>query len=107
MKNIVGLCDRDTAIGLKLAGIKKVYVPEEDNVKKTFYEIVDNEDAGVVFINEKYAERLGKELKEYRLRNDIPVVVEIPDKKGWMEDRVDFISDLTKKAVGIRIDKKE
>ena len=54
---------------------------------------------------EKIAEDLGKYLKEYRIRNNIPIIVEIPDKKGRISEHVDFVSHLIKKAVGIEVKK--
>lgn len=103
---LAAICDKDTAVGLRLAGIHDLYVPEENPVK-ILDEITKRNDVGVVFVTEKIAERISKELKEFRLRYDIPIIVEIPDKKGHLEDHVDFISHLIKRAVGIDIGKKE
>ena len=54
----------------------------------------------------KIAEELGKDLKDFRLINNIPIIVEIPDKKGRKKEHVDFVSHLIKKAVGIEVSKK-
>ncbi len=103
---LAAICDKDTAVGLRLAGIHKLYVPGENPVK-ILDEISERNDVGVVFVTEKIAESISKDLKEFRLRYDVPVIVEIPDKKGRLEDHVDFISHLIKRAVGIDIGKKE
>ncbi len=103
---LAAICDKDTAVGLRLAGIHELYVPEENPVK-ILDEISERNDVGVVFVTEKIAESISKDLKEFRLRYDVPVIVEIPDKKGRLEDHVDFISHLIKRAVGIDIGKKE
>lgn len=102
---IAGICDNDTAMGLRLAGIKEVYVPKGDAVK-IWNEISDREDIGIVFITEKIVEDIGKYLKDYRIRNNVPIVVEIPDKKGRRSEHLDFVSHLIKKAVGVEVDKK-
>jgi len=102
---IAGICDNDTAMGLRLAGIKEVYVPNGDAVK-IWNEISDREDIGIVFITEKIVEDIGKYLKDYRIRNNVPIVVEIPDKKGQRSEHLDFVSHLIKKAVGVEVDKK-
>jgi len=102
---IAGICDNDTAMGLRLAGIKKVYVPNGDAVK-IWNEISDKDDIGIVFITEKIVEDIGKYLKDYRIRNNVPIVVEIPDKKGRRSEHLDFVSHLIKKAVGVEVGKK-
>ncbi len=102
---IAGICDNDTAMGLRLAGIKEVYVPNGDAVK-IWNEVSDRDDIGIVFITEKIVEDIGKYLKDYRIRNNIPIIIEIPDKKGRISDHVDFVSHLIKKAVGVEVDKK-
>ena len=60
---------------------------------------------GVVLITEKIADEISKDLKDFRLVNTIPIVLEIPDKKGRIKDHTDFASHLVKKAVGVNIDK--
>lgn len=101
---LAALCDRDTAVGLRLAGIQEIYVSEGNEVK-LWNQISERDDIGIVFINEKIAEDLDKDLKEYRLRNNVPIIIEIPDKKGRRKDHVDFVSHLIKKAVGVEINK--
>jgi len=103
--NVIALCDKDTAAGLRLAGIHTVYVPsQEHSALHYWHEIEDNiSSIGVIIVTEAIANELGKELKEFRLRNVIPIVVEIPDKHGRKPDHVDYISHLIKKAVGMEI----
>jgi len=101
---LAALCDKDTAVGLRLAGIQEIYVSEGNEVK-LWNQIPERDDIGIVFINEKIAEDLDKYLKEYRLRNNVPIIIEIPDKKGRRKDHVDFVSHLIKKAVGVEINK--
>jgi len=99
---LAALCDKDTAVGLRLAGIQETYVSEGNEVE-LWNQISEIDDIGIVFINEKIAEDLDKDLKEYRLKNNIPIIIEIPDKKGRRKDHVDFVSHLIKKAVGVEI----
>lgn len=101
---IAGFCDFDTAVGLGLAGITEIFVPSNKAVS-VWNEIIERDDIGIVFVTEKIAEELGKHLKDYRIRNNIPIVVEIPDKNGRIKDHVDFVSHLIKKAVGVEVNK--
>lgn len=99
---IAALCDNDTAVGFRLAGIQDLFVPN-GNAKELWNKICERDDIGLLFITEKIAETLGKYLREFRVSYDTPIIVEIPDKKGRMKDHVDFISQLIKKAVGVEV----
>jgi len=103
---LAAICDRDTAVGLRIAGIHELLIPDDKPVNM-LDRIIERDDIGVVFITEKIARDISKYLKDFRMQNDTPIIVEIPDKKGRLEDHVDFISHLIKKAVGIDISKKE
>jgi V/A-type H+-transporting ATPase subunit F len=102
---IAGICDKDTAVGLRLAGIQEFFIPDKDNPRKTWQEFSERDDLGVVFITEKIAEEMSKDLKEFRIKNILPIIVEIPDKKGHMKEHMDYISHLIKKAVGVEVKK--
>ncbi|MEM4257728.1 MAG: V-type ATP synthase subunit F [Candidatus Thermoplasmatota archaeon] len=103
---LAALCDRDTAVGLRLGGIHEIFIVD-GNPQNVFDQIRARNDLGVLFITESIVEQLGKPLKEFRLRHQLPLIVEIPDKKGHIEDHIDYVSYLIKKAVGIDIGKKE
>lgn len=103
---LAALCDADTGMGLRLAGVHEVFTVE-DNPIPAFDKIQDRKDLGVVFITESIADAIGMQLKEFRLRNTLPIVVEIPDKTGKTTDHVDFVSVLVKRAVGIDVSKQK
>jgi len=101
---LAALCDKDTAIGLRLAGVSELFIANGKPLD-IWNQIIDRDDIGILFVTEKIAEDLGKYLKDFRIRNNIPIIVEIPDKKGRVIDHVDFVSHLIKKAVGIEVKK--
>jgi V/A-type H+-transporting ATPase subunit F len=101
---LIGLCDQDTAIALRLGGIHEVYVPK-DNLISLWNSITERNDVGIVFITEQLVEDLGNHLSDYRIRNTFPLIIELPDKKGRKKDHVDYISHLIKKAVGVEVHK--
>jgi len=103
---IAAIVDRDTAVGLRLAGVKEIFIPNKDSLK-IWSQLTDRDNIGIVFITEKIAEDLDKHLKDYRLRNNIPIFVEIPDKFGRKYDHIDFVSHLIKKAVGVEVGKEK
>jgi len=103
---LAGLCDKDTASGLRLAGVKEIYIPDENELV-LWNQIKERDDIGILFITEEIVQILDKHLKDYRLINNVPIVIEIPDKKGRKKEHIDFVSHLIKKAVGIEIEKEK
>jgi len=99
---IAGLIDKDTAIGFRLSGVKDLYITNGDSSKK-WDEIIERDDVGVIFITEKNAEEIKNKLNDFRLKNTLPIIVEIPDKNGRIITHIDYISSLIKKAVGVEI----
>ena len=94
---IIALCDPDTAIGLRLAGLDTIYTPtKERSLRQIWNDIEDNpKDIGLIIVTESYAEEIGKQLKDYRLRTVLPIIIEIPDKTGRKKDHVDYVSHLS------------
>jgi V/A-type H+-transporting ATPase subunit F len=102
---LAAICDNDTAVGLRIAGVHEVHTVKEKEALEIWNNISNMDDIGIIFITEEIAETLDKYLKEFRIRNNLPIIVEIPDKKGRRKDHVDFVSHLIKKAVGIEVNR--
>lgn len=102
---VIALTDKDTKAGLRLAGIKTVYVPDEKTTALSYWHNIEDhiEEIGLIIVTEQIAEEIGKKLNEFRLRHVIPIIIEIPDKQGRKPDHTDYISYLIKKAVGMEI----
>ena len=49
---LAALCDKDTAVGLRLAGIKDTYILE-GNASHVWNEVSSKDDIGILFITEK------------------------------------------------------
>jgi len=101
---LAAFCDRDTATALRLAGIKDLFI-SEGNEKGIWNKIIERNDIGILFITEQISQNLDKYIRDFRLANNVPIIVEIPDKKGRIKDHVDFVSYLIKKAVGVEVNK--
>lgn len=105
--NIIALCDKDTAIGLRLAGVPTVLVPDEQQNTQQLWNTIedDHTEIGLVIITEAIADTLGKQLEQFRIRNLLPIIIEIPDKQGRKTDHVDYVDHIIKKAVGMELKK--
>jgi len=105
--------DRETAIGFRLAGVRAVYeVPRDEKEKENktlnlLDKLVNEDGTAIIIINERLA-------AEARVRDKIrainenkrgvtPIIVEIPDKRGPMEQKVSEIERLIKRAVGVAL----
>ena len=101
---LAAFCDQDTATGLRLAGIKDLFV-SEGNEKDIWDKIIQRNDIGILFITQQISQNLDKYIRDFRIAKNIPIILEIPSKKAPIEGYVDFISLLIKKAVGVEINK--
>lgn len=105
--------DRETAIGFRLAGVQAVYEVSQDEKEKEnetlnlLDKLVSEDGVVLIIINERLA-------AETRVRDKIrainenkrgvtPIIVEIPDKRGPMEQKVSEIERLIKQAVGVAL----
>ncbi len=104
---LAALCDQETAVGLRFTGLQELYIAEPQTAPALFQELTKRSDIGVVIITERIAHELGTVLKDFRIHKKLPIFIEIPDKTGKMEDHVDIVSHLIKRAVGIDVSKKE
>jgi len=100
---IVAIGDEDTVTLFRFLGIKG-YIADE-NLRKSFQDIVSHEDIAVVIVTEKVADEIMDEITYIKLQRDLPIIVEIPDKKGKIKKREDSIARLIKRAVGVEIEK--
>lgn len=99
---ITGLLDKDTATAFRLAGIKDIYISNGNALKK-WEEIIQRNDIGIILITERISDEIKIKINDFRLKNTIPIIVEVPDKNGRIVDHIDYISNLIKKAVGVDI----
>jgi len=105
--------DRETVIGFRLAGVQAVYEVSQNEEEKEnetlnlLNKLVSEDGVVLIIINERLA-------AETRVRNKIqainenkrgvtPIIVEIPDKRGPMEQKVSEIERLIKRAVGVAL----
>jgi V/A-type H+-transporting ATPase subunit F len=96
--------DHSTVTGFRLAGVNEGFEVEEGKealpiLKDKFKE----KDSGLIIITEKLYEEIEEDIKRLTEKRVTPMVVAIPDSKGFFEERVDPIKELVRKAVGIEI----
>lgn len=106
---IAVIADPDTATGFRLAGVKGVYECEADE-KGDASRLLDKlakEEVAIIIINERLAAKAKnrEKIKEInsKKRGVTPIIVEIIDKKGPIEEEISEIGRLIKRVVGVEI----
>ncbi len=96
--------DSTTVLGFKLAGVKDA-IETQDAAKavESLRGLFKDKEMGLIIISEKLADDLRDEIDRLTEGVVTPLVVEIPDKGGTIEKKVDPIRELVRRAVGVEI----
>ena len=92
--------DKDTMVGMRLAGIEGELVHEKDELLEKLENAVKNDEISIVLINNGLASLIPSELYEIK-KNSKTLIVEILDKGG--SEPTDSITRYVANAVGIKI----
>lgn len=96
--------DHSTVTGFRLAGVNEGFeVEDSKEALQIIKETVKDKDSGLVIITEKLYGEIVEEVQRLTEKRVSPMIVAIPDSKGFFEERIDPIRDLVRKAVGIEI----
>ncbi len=95
--------DFDTVTGFRLAGVKEAYEAEEPGAAVESLKKLMKEDVGLIIITERLADEIREEMDALTAGRAFPLIVEIQDKGGPVEGKIDPIKALIKKAVGVDI----
>lgn len=96
--------DHSTVTGFRLAGVNEGFEVDDDREAiPLLKELFKDKDSGLIIITEKIYAEIEDEIKRLSEKRVTPMVVAIPDSKGFFEERIDPIKELVRKAVGIDI----
>jgi len=101
--------DPETAAGFRLAGVKEVheYPPDGGADVARMLDRLAKGGFAIILITERFAAeaRSRDKIKEINAEKKgvMPIIVEVPDKKGPMEKEIDEIGRLIKRAVGVAV----
>jgi V/A-type H+-transporting ATPase subunit F len=94
--------NRDTLVGMRLAGIKGVLVNDKKEAEKLLDSLLENKEAGIIIITEKLGEKLRNKISYIKQRMALPLIVEIPDRHGSIKSE-DYITGYVRDSIGIKI----
>lgn len=94
--------DEYTVLGYSLIGIHGVVVNDHDEASNALSEATQDPNIGVILITQRIASQIKFQVDSARLGMSIPVVLEIPDRQGPMEDRESAMS-VIRRLIGIKV----
>lgn len=85
MKSFLISDNRDSLIGMRMAGIDGVIVDATDPVEtwKITEEKLKSPEVGILFLTEKAADAIREKLLEFRVKSIFPLITVIPDRHGF------------------------
>jgi len=95
--------NHDTQVGLRLAGIEGVVAHGLEETAAAVNEALGMDDVAILVVTEKAAALIPDLMRTLRERNELPIVVEIPDRHGTGRD-ADFLTKYVKEAIGVKME---
>ncbi len=96
--------DHTMVTGFRLAGVNEGFEVEDSKDALTILkDLFKDKNSGLIILQEQMYAEIEDEIKRLTEKKVTPIVVAVPDSKGFYEERIDPIKDLVRKAVGIEI----
>ena len=96
------IADEHTVTGFKLVGLDGEVVESADETSEALKKAFSSSDIGIIIITEKLASLVREEIEGFIFGHAFPLIIEIPDRTGPMEDRVS-IRQMVRSAVGVNV----
>jgi V/A-type H+-transporting ATPase subunit F len=96
------IADEHTVTGFKLVGIDGEVVESADEAREALKKAFSSTDIGIVILTEKIASSVREEVEEFVFGRSFPLIIEIPDRTGPMEDRIS-IRQMVRSAIGVKV----
>lgn len=94
--------NKDTVMGMRLAGVEGEVIHDAERVRSALTEAMDREDIGVILITQKLVSLCRDYIYTLKLTRPSPLIVEIPDRHGGAGVS-DAMLGYVRDAVGIKL----
>jgi len=94
--------DEHTVLGYSLIGIQGVVVKNAQEALDALNSASKDSEIGVILITQRIASLIQYEVNNARLAMSIPVVLEIPDRQGPLEDK-ESAMNIIQRLIGIKV----
>ena len=102
MKSFLISDNKDTWVGMKLAGIDGIIVHTREEVLNAIKSAMKNDETGIIILTEKAVDKVREEVMELKLKCKKPLIIEIPDRHGSSHSG-DVLTNYIRDSIGIRI----
>lgn len=102
MKSYLISDNKDTHVGMRLAGVAGVIVHERDEILKELNKALKDEEIGIIIITEKIMKKVYEEIMALKAKKTCPLIVVIPDRHGFSKEG-NLITKYISESVGIKI----
>ncbi|HHY04650.1 MAG TPA: ATP synthase subunit F [Thermoanaerobacterales bacterium] len=92
----------DTLVGFRLAGIEGILVNDKDDALRQMKKLQAAKDIGLLLITEKLAEKIKDEINRLKLENNLPIIIEVPDRHGSRRPP-DYLTRYIRQTIGLKI----
>ena len=94
--------DEATVLGYSLAGIRGAMVNNAEEAADALKAATQDPDMGIILITQQLASEIQSLVDDTKLKMATPVVLEIPDRSGTVEDRETALS-IVQRLIGIKV----
>ncbi|HAE91826.1 MULTISPECIES: V-type ATP synthase subunit F [Tissierella] len=101
MKSFLISDNKDTIIGLRLAGIEGALAETKEDVEFYFSKAVHDPNVGIIIITEKIFEEMKEKVLDLKRTGNSQIIATIPDRTGLRDKN--FIMRHIKESIGIKI----
>ena len=92
--------NKETLLGMKLAGIQGVLSTDKEEILKMIHEKIDDKEIGIIIITDKVKNLIEDELMEIKFSQANTLITEIPSSDGKFNS--DFILKYIRDSIGLK-----
>ena len=96
------IADENTVTGFGLVGIEGEAVETPGEAREALGKAFESPDIGIIIVTERIASEIREEMEEFIFGKTFPLIIEVPDRKGPVEDRIS-IREMVNAAVGVKV----
>ena len=94
--------DEDAVLGFGMVGVKGRVASSPAEAESAFRAALEDKETGIVIITERVAELIRPVIDRFLFTENLPLVVEIPDRVGPVSGRPN-IREMVNTAIGIKL----
>ncbi|EYE88975.1 Vacuolar H+transporting two-sector ATPase F subunit [Fervidicella metallireducens AeB] len=93
--------NRDTLVGMRIAGIKGTLAESADEAEKLIDNLLKDKEIGIILITERLGREIKNKISHIKEKMVYPLIIEVPDRHGSIKDE-DYITGYVKDSIGIK-----